>query len=164
MASLITIEVKESPGELLQLLRKATIANRPRLRMLLLIQKGIVSTQALAAKTGVSTDSICNYKKLYTQVGLSALVEETRGGGKPSVISKEQCQLLEQRLSDRKAGFSSYKQAVEWINERFGLSMKYQAVNKYLKRHFHTRLKVGRKTHVQKDPLAGAAFKKGTLR
>ena len=163
MALLQLIEIKESVAELQQLLRKATIANRPRLKMLLLIQKGILSTQMLSAKTGVSSDTISNYKKLYIGAGLSALLTETRGGAKPSALRKEQCQVVEQRLSNPKGGFTSYQQAMQWINETFGLSMKYQAVNKYLKRHFHTKLKVGRKTHVQKNPLQTEAFKKGAI-
>src|SRR5215217_4980982 len=98
MALLLIIEVKERLEKLQQLHQRATIANRPRLKMLLLIKKGIVSTQVLAAKTGVSKDSICNYKKLYNKGGLSGLLEETRGGGKASAIRKEQYPLLEQRL------------------------------------------------------------------
>jgi transposase len=49
---------------------------------------------------------------------------------------------------------------MDWINEKFNLDMNYQAVNKYLKRHFGTKLKVGRKSHVNKDENAAALFKK----
>jgi hypothetical protein len=38
--------------------------------------------------------------------------------------------------------------------------MKYQAVNKYLKRKFGNKLKVARKSHIHKDPAAEAVFKK----
>ena len=49
---------------------------------------------------------------------------------------------------------------MEWINKTFGLEMEYHAVNKYLKRNFKTKLKVGRKTHINKDDSAAALFKK----
>lgn len=164
MAVLKVIAVKEPIEELQQLLRQATLANRPRLKMLLLIGKGLLSTQALAAKTGVSIDSIGNYKKCYAAHGLSVLLQERRGAHKQGAISAEQHQLLKQKLADPKGGITSYKQLVEWINMTFGLCMHYHAVNKYVKRHFHTKLKVGRKTHVQKDPLAAAVFKKKSCR
>lgn len=38
--------------------------------------------------------------------------------------------------------------------------MEYHAVNKYVKRKFGARLKVGRKSHVQKSPADEAVFKK----
>lgn len=160
MALLKIIAVKESREELQQLLRKTTAANRPRLKMLLLIGKGILSTQILAAKTGVSMDSISHYKKRYSSQGLSALLQERRGVHKQGAISREQQQVLKQKLADPKGGFTSYKQLVEWLNTTFSLSMNYHAVNKYVKRHFAAKLKVGRKSHVQKDPSAAAAFKK----
>ena len=51
-------------------------------------------------------------------------------------------------------GFTSYKQAMDWINNTFGLQMEYHAVNKYLKRTFGTKLKVGRNTHINKHESA----------
>jgi transposase len=130
--------------------------------MLLLIAKGIKSNIALAAKAGVNRNCINSWKQLYVQQGLRALLIENRGGHKVGAINKEVHEQLHHRLSDPKGGFTSYKQAQRWINETFGLQMKYGAVNNYLKYHFHTKFKVGRKTHIQKDPLAAEAFKKGT--
>ena len=162
MALLQPIEVKESREAIQAQLRKASAAIRPRLKMLLLINKGLVKTSYLAAKTGVSDNCIGNWKKRYAHQGLKGLMTEKRGGNRPSALSQEQRQLLEQKLRNPKGGFTSYREAVAWINEHFGLNMKYHAVNKYLKYQFGTKLKVGRKTHVHKEPLAGAAFKKGT--
>ena len=106
-------------------------------------------------------DSSGTYKNIYRTAGLQALLTENCGGHKREAISKEAHKQLEKRLGDPKGGFTSYPQAVAWINETFGLAMKYQPVNKYLKYHFYTKLKVGRKSHISKDPLAEAAFKKG---
>jgi transposase len=162
MAVLEVIKVHETEEALRHLLKGVSIAARPRLKMLLLLHKGILSSKELAAKVGASTDSIANWKQRYKAKGLKALLKENRGGHKTGAISKEVHSLIEQRLGDHKGGFTSYTEAVTWINETFKLSMKYQAVNKYLKYHFDTKLKVGRKTHISKDPLAEVAFKKGT--
>ena len=163
MALLQHIEVKESNEALQRLYRQASVGIRPRLKMLLLLQKGMVSTGQLSATLRVSDNCIGNWKKRYAKEGLKGLVTEKRGGNRPSALFPAQRQLLEQRLRDPKGGFISYKEAVAWINETFGFSMKYHAVNKYLKYQFGTKLKVGRKTHIQKDPLAEETFKKGTL-
>lgn len=164
MALVHTIEVKEGKRELQNWLRKCEASARPRIKLLLLWLKGTTKTKELSAKTGVSGNCISNWKQLYEKGGLSALLVERRGGHKRGAISREAHGLIEKRLGEAKGGFTSYKEAMQWINKRFGLNMKYQAVNKYLKHHFQTKLKVGRKTHIQKDPLAEAVFKKGSLR
>ena len=69
-------------------------------------------------------------------------------------------QQIQERLSDPKNAFTSYKQAVEWINTTFGMAKSYPAINNMLKQRFGTKLKVGRKSHVKKDEAAGAVFKK----
>lgn len=161
MANRIIIQVKESAEELRLLWRKASAAIRPRLRMLLLIQSGITRSKALAAKTGMSTDALAQWKRRYSNEGLRGLTREGRGGSRNCPLSQEQMAQLRQRLSNPKEGFTSYGEALRWINETFGVQMKYQAANKFLKRNFHTRLKVGRKVHARKDPASEAAFKKG---
>lgn len=161
MAILQVIEVREDKETLQKYLRRASVSSKCRLKMLLWIKKGMHSTQQLAAKLGVCRNCIAVWKKLYQREGVGALLQEKRGGHKQGGISKDHHVLIEAKLREVKGGFTSYKQAQAWINERFGLQMKYDAVNKYLKHHFHTKLKTGRKSHVQKDPLAEAAFKKG---
>ena len=128
--------------------------------MLLSILEGITSTQKLVLKTKANRDSIRNWKNIYRTHGISGLLKDNRGGKRPPAINGEQKLQLQQKLSDNKKGFTSYKEAVAWINTTFGLQMKYHAVNKYLKRNFGTKLKVGRKSHINKDDNAAALFKK----
>ena len=142
------IEVKESKEALQKQLRSSSPSLLPRITMLLLILKGIVSNTALAAKTGVNRNRIATYKQLYERGGLLALVEEKRGGNRKGAIPKEIHEKLQERLSDAQGGFTSYKQAMQWIKASFGLAMNYQSGNQYLHYHFHTKLKVGRKSHI----------------
>lgn len=128
--------------------------------MLLAILDGVTSTQELVLKTKSNRDSIRNWKNTYSQEGIKGLLDESRGRKSPGAIGPKEKLQLKQRLSDPKGGFTSYIQAMEWINKTFGLEMEYHAVNKYLKRNFGTKLKVGRKTHVNKDENATALFKK----
>lgn len=160
MAILQTITVKESEEELAALLKKSTVATKPRIKMLLAILNGITATQELVLKTKANRDSIRNWKTTYRIQGIKGLLKESRGRKQPGAIEPKVKLQLQQKLSDPKGGFTSYKQAMAWINESFGLEMQYHAVNKYLKRNFGTKLKVGRKIHINKDENAAALFKK----
>lgn len=160
MAKSIIIEVKESVEEINILLRKAAVHQRPRLKMLLLIAKGITVVGTLAAKTGVHRYTISGWKKRYHFGGLEALLSDERGGDFRSGISAENKKRIEERLSDAKDAFTSFGEAQQWINKELGINKKYHAVNKYLKRNFGAKLKVGRKSHVKKDDAAVAVFKK----
>lgn len=160
MAILQTITVTESSEQLSKLVGKSTSSTKPRLKMLLAIVDGITSTNELAHKTKCNRDSIRKWKNIYRSKGLEGLLAEGRGGNRPSTLNDKQKEELEKKLSNPKGGFTSYKQATDWINKTFGVDMNYHAVNMYLKRSFGTKLKVGRKTHVNKDENATALFKK----
>ena len=160
MAKLQLIIVKETAEDLKKMQGKVGSSLKPRVKMLINIQQGIISTQELVIKTKSNRNSIASWKKIYLEQGISGLLEENRGGARPAAIKEEQQIQLHQKLCEPKGGFTSYYEAKNWINETFGLNMNYHAVNKYLKRHFGTKLKVGRKTHVKKDDNAAALFKK----
>ena len=160
MAILQQITVKETPDQLNNLLKKSADYIKPRIKMLLAVVNGTTSTQELVVKTKSNRNSISNWENTYRQKGIEGLLEDDRGGRRPAAINAKQKLQLQQKLSDPKGGFASYKEAMEWINKTFGLEMEYHAVNKYLKRNFKTKLKVGRKTHINKDDSAAALFKK----
>ena len=160
MAKLQVITVKETAEELKKLQGKVSPSLKIRVKMLIGIQEGITSTQELVIRTKSNRNSIAIWKKTYQEQGINGLLEENRGGTRPAAIQEKQRMQLQQKLSNPQGGFTSYIEAMNWINETFGLDMNYHAVNKYLKRHFGTKLKVGRKTHVKKDENAAALFKK----
>ena len=160
MAILQKLTIAESSEQLIKLISKSTPSTKPRLKMLLSIVNGITSTNDLVLKTKANRDSIRKWKNTYRIKGLDGLLAEGRGGNRHGALNEEQKAELEKKLSNPKGGFTSYKQATDWINTTFGVDMNYHAVNMYLKRNFGTKLKVGRKTHVNKDENATALFKK----
>ena len=160
MATLQIISVKESSEQLNKILGNSSASIKQRIKMLLAIVTGINATSDLALKTKCNRDSIRNWKNIYRQAGIAGLLREGRGGKRHGALNEEQKAKLQQKLSEPKGGFTSYKQATDWINTTFEVDMKYHAVNMYLKRNFGTKLKVGRKTHVNKDENATALFKK----
>ncbi len=160
MAKSVIITVKEPAGDLKALYSKAPVHLRPRYKMLILIAGGCTSSQELAAKTGTSRNSIAKWKQVYNAGGLDQLSNDQRGGDFISDISAADKKKIENKLSAPKNAFTSFGQAQAWLKEELGIDKKYHAVNKYLKRNFGAKLKVGRKSHVKKDEAAVAVFKK----
>jgi len=162
MAKAVIISVKETLEELRKLQSKAPIHLHSRLKMLILIVGDCISSKDLASKTGVSRNTIASWKKSYNEGGLKQLTSDERGGDYLSGITDQQKKKIEQKLSDPKNAFTSFGQAQLWLKEELGIDKQYHAINKYLKRNFGAKLKVGRKSHVKKDEAAVAVFKKPT--
>jgi transposase len=162
MAKSVVVNIKESISDLKALYSKAPIHLRPRYKMLLLIVGGQTRSQELAAKTGVSRNTIANWKRSYSEGGIKQLTSDLRGGDFKSNISTDDKKKIEKKISDPKKAFTSFAQAQAWLKKELGIDKNYHAVNKYLKRNFGAKLKVGRKSHVKKDEAAVAVFKKPT--
>jgi len=162
MGKSVVVNVKENISDLKALFGKAAVHLRPRYKMLLLIAGGQTSSQELAAKTGVSRNSIANWKRSYSEGGIEQLISDKRGGDFKSNISVDDKKKIEKKISDPKDAFTSFSQAQAWLKKELGIDKNYHAVNKYLKRNFGAKLKVGRKSHVKKDEAAIAVFKKPT--
>ena len=160
MAKPVIISIKEDITYLKSLHSKAQIHLRPRYKMLLLMLGGLTSSQDLAAKTGVNRNTIAIWKRIYSEGGIEKLTSDLRGGDFKSKISADDKMKIQKKISEPKNAFTTYGQAQTWLKEELGIDKKYQAVNKYLKRNFGTKLKVGRKSHVKKDEAAVAVFKK----
>lgn len=162
MAATFQIKVTES-GEQLKA-RQGVVAAymRPRIKMLVFIADGTTTVSALCAKLGISAPTLKDWKTRYREGGIEALLREGRGGDKRSGISAGQKQLIADKLSNPQNAFRSYGEAQAWLKTELGIQKEYHALNKYLKRNFGTKLKVGRKSHVKKDEAAVAVFKKPT--
>jgi transposase len=162
MAHATKLAVQEDSKELKELHRSSAVHLRPRIKMLQWILKSVHSIDDLSSKVGVSRNSIARWKRTYNQLGLSGLLADERGGDFRSGIDSDTKQKIELKLSDPHNAFTSYKQAQQWLRTDLNIDKQYHAINKYLKRNFGTKLKVGRKSHVKKDESAVAVFKNAT--
>lgn len=159
MAKALKVVVKESVKEL-RILQKKNASYYNRLQMLILIKGGdIVTKDGLAQALSVSNKSVHVWRTRYNSGGIALLLEDNRGG-KQGQITDQIHQKLSTRLNNSKEGFKSFIDVQQWLKDSFGIEMQYHAVNKYLKRKFGARPKVGRKSHISKDPAAEAVFKK----
>jgi len=161
------INVKESISELRKLQRTSGPLISKRLLMLIAIKqhgKTGISKRDLSTITGINHNSIVKWRNQYNKEGIESLLTHGRIGFKKSVISKEEHSKIEKKLKDPKNGIRGYKELLEWVEKDMGKDMKYITLLKYVQRHFGSKIKVARKSHVKKDEEQVNTFKKTSVK
>lgn len=168
MALPLQITITETIPELRSLQRKHGELIGKRLLVLIEIKKHEktgISKRDLSKLTGVNHNSIVKWRKLYMDQGIESLLVHGRMGGfKKSVVSLEEHKLIEKKLKDPKNGIRGYVELLEWVKKELSKDMKYITLVKYTERHFGSKIKVARKSHVKKDDLQVESFKKTSVR
>ncbi len=168
MALPFQITVKQTIPEIRKLQRTNGELIAKRLLMLIEIKKHEktgISKRELSRITGINHNSIVKWRKLYNLSGIGPLLKHGRVGGfKKSVVSKEEHQKIAIKLNDPKNGIRGYKELLEWVNKELSKDMKYITLVKYTERHFGSKIKVARKSHIKKDEEAVTTFKKTSLK
>jgi transposase len=119
-----------------------------------------ISKRAVADAVGVNHNSVQTWRTLYEQGGIAAILKHDRKDGRPSNITSDEHKLIEQKLKDPNNGLRGYVELLSWVEEEFKKSIKYNTLLKYATRHFGSKVKVARKSHVKKDDEAVITFKK----
>jgi hypothetical protein len=155
------ITIKERLSVLKQLHRGSASHLRPRIQLLILIKTGkAFSKQSLADALGVDPNSAQSWKMRYEQGGMELLLGDKRGGFKKPIIDEVTDKAIQLRLSNPKEAPRSFKELQQWVNDNYIPGINYQTLNKHVKRKYGAKIKVARKSHVQKDEQAVEAFKK----
>ena len=87
-------------------------------------------------------------------------MEDGRIGFKPSVISKASHEQIRIKLNNPQGAFTSFVDLQKWVDTTLEKGINYNTLRHYVKRHFGAKLKVARKSHINKDKEAGEVFKK----
>jgi transposase len=159
--------VKETIHELTLLRKKSSDTKNKRLLMLIEIKKeknNAIAKRELARRIGVDPNSITSWKKLYEQSGIAGILADGRIGFKPSVVTAEEHKRIEHKLKDPQNGIRGYIELLDWIRAEFSKDMKYITLVKYAERHFGSKIKVARKSHIKKDAEAVETFKKTSVK
>jgi hypothetical protein len=101
---------------------------------------------------------------MYIAGGVSALLVHGRVGFKKSLINEAEHKAIEKKLKDPKNGLRGYVELLDWVNKEFKKEFKYITILKYATRHFGSKIKVARKSHVKKDEELVEAFKKNSVK
>jgi transposase len=167
MASPKTFVIKESEEEIKRLIKHNQPMIAKRLHALLIFKRNEltgISKRDVADQTGVNHNSIQAWRKLYIDGGIDKLMSHLNIGYKPSKITKEQEQVLEAKLNNPKNGIVGFVELLDWFNNTFQSSIKYKTFHGFVVRKFKAKIKVARKSHVQKDEQLVEAFKKTSVK
>lgn len=167
MAKPIQVAIKESIKELKAFQRQQGELVSKRMRVLIELKKHEktgISKRELADITGINHNSITKWRKMYINGGVSALLVHGRIGFKKSLISDVEHKAIEKKLKDPKNGLRGYVELLDWVNKEFKKEFKYITILKYASRHFGSKIKVARKSHVKKDEESVEAFKKSSVK
>ncbi|MCD4832771.1 MAG: hypothetical protein K8R31_03175 [Bacteroidales bacterium] len=162
-----SIIVKESLQELKSLLKRAKQIFVPRIRMLIEIKKDSspgISKRQLADLVGVNHNSIQNWRLQYEKGGINLLCSHKLEGFKPSVINRQEHKAIEEKLNNPVNELQGYKELLAWFEQEFSKQIKYNTLLKYCNRNFKSKVKVARKSHINKDEKAVETFKKTSVK
>ena len=166
MAKPLYIEVLEDNKTLKKLLKKAQPWARPRLVMLLKMQKAGdagITKEALMRQVGICGQSVNNWRKAYREGGLSQLLSHKKTGFKPSVFLDEEKAKLGELVNNPQNGIVGYVELQRWVKEQFCKEVKYITLVKFMTHNFKTKIKIARKSHIKKDMEKVEDFKKKLL-
>jgi transposase len=164
MAKPLYVNVKEDLPNLKSFLKKQPTHLKSRIQMLILLKKSKepLSKMELAKQLGVDPDSAQRWRKSYVDGGIEKLLEFKRTSNVKPLIEEHLKIELEKKLNNPTEGFRSYKEMHDWIKDNYLPTIHYQTVHKYSKRVFGAKLKVPRKSHINKDIEAVEEFKKNS--
>ena len=157
-----TLVIKESDSDLEKLRKKqgSIKAEKRVLCLILLKSKRFPTQEILANHLGVSRQQLVSWLTQYRRFGLEGFLLKTTRDRKSIKISFEIHQGLSEKVKDSKNPLLGYNDAQRWVQENFNVEINYHTLRDYLKKHFNTKLKTPRKSHINKDEKAGVNFLK----
>ncbi len=166
MSSPKQIHIKESISELRKFQKSSIPMIANRIRVLIELKKHEatgISKRAIADIVGVNQNSVQTWRSLYVSAGIEAVLSYQKREGRPSVLSKEEHQRIEEKLKDPNNGLRGFTELQNWVEQELNKTILYNTLFKYSQRHFGAKVKVARKSHVKKDEEAVVAFKKTSV-
>jgi len=167
MATPKIIKIKETLIELKLLLKKSSPLIAPRIRMLIEVKKNEdtgISKRDTAKIIGVNPNSVQKWRTLYISGGIELLKKHNKKGFKPSIYKKEEHKKIEEKLKDPGNGLRGYIELLDWVETEFKKQIKYNTLLKYSIKHFGSKIKTARKSHIKKNKEAVVAFKKTSVK
>ena len=140
-----------------------TIAwKRQRLQALRLVLEGKESYQRIAEIVRCGETTLYRWVAWFRETGIEGLLGHANGasGGKEPRFDPQQWERFRAELA--KGEWRTARDAQRWLEEELGLEIAWKEVYRHLGK-LGARLKVGRRSHVKKDPAAEAAFREGGL-
>jgi transposase len=119
--------------------------------------------QDLANYLGVHIRTLERWITNYRSGGIDELMSVVPRRKGSDIITSEIHEGLKSRVNNPRKGFLGYWDAKNWIEQTYGVQVNYYTVRNYLIRHFETKIKSPRKSHVNKKEGSEALFKNATI-
>ena len=164
MGKLAEIEISQSVEQLKSIRSKESSARgKSRINALIHLKEQTFRTrQELANHLQVHIRTLERWLSQYVLQGMNLMIKDAPKNKGSKIITKEIHEALKGRVSNSEDPFLGYWEAQKWVNENFDVQIKYQRIREYMIKHFKTKLKTPRKSHVKKDKQAIEAFLKTT--
>lgn len=157
-----TLQISESVEELKKLkLQQPNLKSEKRIECLLLLKEERFSTQGeLADYLGVCRQNMVKWLTVYRKSGIIAMLPRGTRNRSSKIFTPEIHQGLQAKMLDTTSPLLGYWDAQRWVLDTYGVEVNYFWLRKYLIKHFKTKLKTPRKSHIKKDGKAVEAFLK----
>lgn len=161
MAGVLKIEIIESVEVLSNLLKQEKNSKKKeRIQALFWIKTNLAkSIGHLSSLSGKHRTTVSSGSRLYRNGGLSKMLDIAIASGRTPAIPPEIQEKLINELSDQK-GFSSYKEIQTWLYTVHDLEVSYKVVHDTVRYRLKGKLKVPRRSNVNKIPSSETNFKK----
>ena len=166
MATPKLFNIKESESELKKLLKSCNAMIGKRIQALMVFKRNEhtgISKREVAAAIGVNHNSVQTWRSSYIQGGIKQMISHSNIGYKPSKITKDQEQVLKNKLNHPSNGMAGFIELLDWFNEHYKTQIKYKTFHGFVVRKFKAKVKVARKVHLKKDEKASETFKKTSV-
>jgi transposase len=155
------LEIKESPAELLKMIRGE---KRPlvqaRLQALYLYKSGQGQDYGtISEQVGYERHTVGKWFRQYSQQGLTGCQQLAMGKKSGSIIHGQALAELTEKLNSSTEYFSSYKQIHQWLLKEHNLQLSYEHVHRFVRYKLKAKLKVVRKSNLKKDVVKEEKFK-----
>ncbi len=162
MKNPINLKIEESLSELKKLRSKQpTLSKQKRVDCLIHLKISKFETrQELANHLGIHIRTQERWLSKYRKQGLTSFITDKPIIRTSKIITPQIHDALEAKVRSSDSPFLGYWEAQQWVEDTFGVPIKYHWLRKYLITHFKTKLKSPRKSHYKKDEQAIEAFLK----
>lgn len=162
-----TFKIKESESEIKKLMKTRNSMIAKRLQALLVFKRNEdsgISKRLVSGEIGVNHNSVQTWRRLYIEGGIKMLMSHSNIGYKPSKINDDQEQALKNQLENPSNGMVGFIELLDWFNKTFETTINYKTFHGFVVRKFNAKIKVARKSHIEKDVQAVEAFKKTSVK
>lgn len=161
MPKYATIDIAESLEFLGKLhARYKEERTRKRINMLIHLKENTFRTrQELSDSLSIGKRTLERWVKKYESQGIETFLGKESRNKKSKFINDSIEADLIKKLHDPYDSFTSYVDIQNWLLQEHQCDIKYDNLYYYLRTHFKTKLKVPRKSNINKDDKAVAFFK-----